>query len=445
MLDSFIRHPFMSRTGEPACSARAFVEAMCRVEIALARVQEDAGLLASGTAARIEGQLDVDAFDMDALAADSTDGGNVAIPFVKQAKAQLEPALRGDFHRGATSQDIVDTALMLVLKPRLARCLALLADCRRDGLALMDRHVDTVMIGRTLMQQAMPITFGAKVAHWLWGLAQAEQRLAQTTANGLFVQFGGPVGVHTGLADNGLDLMDALAAELGLTSPMLPWHTDRQPVLALGDALGAVAVAAEKIALDVALMAQTEIGEVSEPATTGAGGSSSMPHKRNPVGCARIRAAARQVHAAVGLLHNAGAQPMERGLGEWHAEWAPLVDSVLLAEGALETLQQLLSGMTVHPDRMRYNLALTGGAIFTGPATDLLSKHIDRERAAELVQQATASARESGGGLADALLAQPEVAAVIGDAALRAALDPAAHTGAGAAHVERVRIALSAF
>ena len=252
MLDSFIRHPFMSRTGEPACSARAFVEAMCRVEIALARVQEDAGLLASGAAARIEGQLDVDAFDMDALAADSADGGNVAIPFVKQAKAQLEPALRGDFHRGATSQDIVDTALMLVLKPRLNRCLTLLADCRRDGLAVMDRHVDTVMIGRTLMQQAMPITFGAKVAQWLWGLAQAEQRLAQTTANGLFVQFGGPVGAHTGLADNGLDLMDALAVELGLTSPMLPWHTDRQPVLALGDALGAVAVAAEKIALDLA-------------------------------------------------------------------------------------------------------------------------------------------------------------------------------------------------
>ena len=442
MLDSFIRHPFMSRTGEPACSARAFVEAMCRVEIALARGQEDAGLLASGTAARIEDQLDIDAFDMDALAADSADGGNVAIPFVKQAKAQLEPALRGDFHRGATSQDIVDTALMLVLKPRLARCLALLADCRRDGLALMDRHVDTVMIGRTLMQQAMPITFGAKVAQWLWGLAQAEQRLAQTTANGLFVQFGGPVGVHTGLADNGLDLMDALAAELGLTSPMLPWHTDRQPVLALGDALGAVAVAAEKIALDVALMAQTEIGEVSEPATTGAGGSSSMPHKRNPVGCARIRAAARQVHATVALLHNAGAQPMERGLGEWHAEWAPLVDGVLLVEGALDTLQRLLAGLEVHGDRMRANLALTGGAILTAPATAFLAAHIDAEHASTLVQQATENARRSGHDLADCLLAQPEVAAAVDAAALRAALDPAAHTGASAAHVARVRHAL---
>ncbi|ROO28983.1 class-II fumarase/aspartase family protein [Salinisphaera orenii] len=445
MLDLFLRHPFMSSVGEAACTPQAFVDAMCRVEIALARVQEDAGLLAAGTAAAIADQIDMTAFDLDALAADSADGGNVAIPFVKQAKAMLAADLRASFHRGATSQDIVDSALMLVLKPRLARCIKLLGQCRGDGLALMTRHENTPMIGRTLMQQALPITFGAKVAQWLWGLAQAERRLAPVARDGLLVQLGGPVGTHTGFADTGLDLMDALAGELGLACPVLPWHTDRQPILALGDALGAVAVAGEKIALDVALMAQTEVGEVSEPASTGAGGSSSMPHKRNPVGCARIRAAARQVHSAVALLHNAGAQPMERGLGEWHAEWAPLVDAVLFVEGALETLQQLLAGLDVHTQAMRRNLALTGGAILTAPITAFLAERVAHERAAELVAQATHEAAESHRELADILLDHAEISAVFDAEAVRAAVDPAAHTGASAAQVARVRRALESF
>lgn len=443
MLDSFFRHPFMGRDGEAACRPQAFVDAMCGVEIALARVQEKTGLLPKNTAAKIAQQLDIEGFDLERLAADTADGGNVAIPFVKQAKAMLAPDLRASFHRGATSQDIVDSALMLVLKPRLEHALEQLAECRRNGFALMDRHARTPMIGRTLMQQAMPITFGAKVAQWLWGLAQAEQRLAEVVARGLFVQFGGPVGVHTGLAENGPALMDALADELGLARPVLPWHTDRQPILAIGDALGAVAVAAEKIALDVALMAQTEIGEASEPASTGAGGSSSMPHKRNPVGCARVRAAARQVHANVGLLHNAGAQPMERGLGEWHAEWAPLVDSVLLVEGALETLELLLAGLEVHEDAMRRNLAATDGAILAGPATTFVARYLPPERASELVRTAIQTAAAMHVDLADALLEQPEIAEAVDTSALRGALDPLANAGASLAHVERLRRALA--
>ncbi|ROO27616.1 3-carboxy-cis,cis-muconate cycloisomerase [Salinisphaera orenii MK-B5] len=442
MLDAFLRHPFMSRDGRAASSAEAFVTAMCRVEIGLSRVQEAAGIFPAGTAQTISQHIRAEAFDLDALAADSADGGNVAIPFVKQAKALLPADLRSHFHRGATSQDIVDTALMLVLQPRLTHCLDLLQHSRQDGLALMTTHENTPMIGRTLMQQAMPITFGAKVAQWLWGLAQAEQRLAGVARNGLYVQFGGPVGVHTGLEEHGPALMDALADELGLARPVLPWHTDRQPILAIGDALGVVAVAAEKIALDVALMAQTEIGEVSEPASTGAGGSSSMPHKRNPVGCARIRAAARQIHATVGLLHNAGAQPMERGLGEWHAEWAPLVDAVLLLEGALETLQLLLEGLDVHPEAMHRNLAVTGGAILATPAIAFLARHLDRDRATALVREATANAVETHRDFAEALLDQPEIAAAVDLSALRAAVDPAAHVGASRAQVARLREAL---
>ena len=444
MLDAFIRHPFMSRAGAAALTPRAFVEAMCRVERALARVQERAGLLPAGTSAAIETQLKVDAFDLDRLGTETADGGNVAIPFVKQAKALLADELRDYFHVGATSQDILDTALMLVLRPRLEAILVRLGESRRNGVALMHRHAQTPMIGRTLMQQAMPITFGAKVAQWLWGLAQSEKRLGEIKAHGLFVQFGGPVGVHTGLADNGPSLMDALADELGLTRAILPWHTDRQPILALADALGAVAIAAEKIALDVALMAQTEIGELSEPAGTGAGGSSSMPHKRNSVGCARIRAAARQIHANVAMLHNVGAQPMERGLGEWHAEWAPLVDSVVLAEGALDTLSVLLRDLNVHADAMRHNLKLTGSAFLARPAVVVLSQHMGPERAEHLVNDAIRQATTGPRELADTLLDQPDVAGAVDAGMLRAVLDPLANTGASQALVERVGRALAA-
>jgi 3-carboxy-cis,cis-muconate cycloisomerase len=444
MLDSFLRHPFMSATGLAACTPLAFVDAMCRFELGLARVQGRAGAVPAGTADTIAQHVRADAFDIDALAADSGDGGNVAIPFVKQAKALLPAATRAWFHHAATSQDVLDSALMLVLQPRIARCLTLLAQCRDAELALMKRHADTPMIGRTLLQQALPITFGAKVAHWAWGLARAEQRLAEVYQRGLCVQYGGPVGAHTGLAATGPDLMDALADELGLARTPLPWHTDRQPVLALADALGAVAVAAEKIALDVALMAQTEIGELSEPAATGAGGSSSMPHKRNPIGCARIRAAARAIHAQVSLVHNAGAQPLERGLGEWHAEWAPLVDTTLYLEGSLDTLQALLAGVEVHAEAMRRNLNTTGGAILAKPAIEWLAQHIERERATERVHEAHRIAAREQREFADVLLDAPEIHSAVDAEQLRQALAPLAHVGASARQIDRVRAALQA-
>lgn len=443
MLDAFIRHPFMGRTGVAECSPRAFVAAMCRVECALARVQERAGLLPAGTAAAIETGLDIDAFDIDALATDTADGGNVAIPFVQQARAMLGSDLRAHFHYGATSQDIVDSALMLIIRPGLDRIGQRLVEARSHGSALMTAHARTPMIGRTLMQQALPITFGAKVAHWLWGLAQAETRLGDIAVNGLFVQFGGPVGVHTGMPDHGPELMDALADELGLNGPLLPWHTDRQPIVALGDALDAVAIAAEKIALDVALMAQTEIGELSEPAATGAGGSSSMPHKRNPVGCTRMRVAARQSHANVGLLHDVAAQPLERGLGEWQAEWAPLIDTLHQVEGMLDTLVVLLEGLEVHVEAMQQNLRLAGSAFLAGPARNILTPHFEparaEQRVAEAIQQAASQRRD----LADVLLDQSDVAVQVDAKRLRAALDPLAHVGASLAQVERVHQALS--
>lgn len=358
--DSFFRHPFMSDEGLRALSAQALVEAMLAFELALAAEQESLDLLPVGTATALERHLAITVFDVAAIARDAAKGGNPAIPFVKQAKALLPGDLKGRFHCGVTSQDVVDSALMQVLGPRLRACLAGHEACRRAGLTLMADHRDTPMIGRTLMQQALPITFGLKVARWTWGLEQAAVILRTVSEQGLYLQLGGPVGTLAGMRDKGLTVMAGVARRLGLSEPLLPWHTDRQPVLAIGAALSAMAVAADKIALDIVLMAQNEIAELSEPAEEGVGGSSSMPHKRNPVACARIRAAARQVQGAVTVLNGAGVQPLERGLGEWHAEWAPLLDAVLLLEGALESLAALLTGLEVHVDAMRRNLDLSG-------------------------------------------------------------------------------------
>lgn len=442
MYDLLLRHPFMSAEGLAATRAESLIAAMREVELALAKEQEVLGLLPEGTAGALASYLGDEVFDLPVLAAETAKGGNAAIPFVKQAKAALSDALKPCFHQGATSQDILDSALMLLLKPRLKRCLTLLERARAAGCALMHDHLDTPMIGRTLMQQALPITFGAKVAHWLHGLHQAERRLAEVVAQGLYVQFGGAVGVHSGLDEHGLALMDGLAARLGLSAPLLPWHTDRQPMLALGGALDAVAAGAEKIALDVALLCQTEVGELSEPAEAGVGESSSMPHKRNPVACARIRAAARQIHGHAGMLSHTAAQPLERGLGEWHAEWAPLVDAALLLEGALESLAALLEGLEVHVETMRRNLAITGGAIMAEPAARALTPALGSDAAKRIAREAAETARREGHEYAEALLAHAEVDGRVDAEALRAAVRPELYIGSSRTQVERALKAL---
>ncbi|MDX5376501.1 MAG: adenylosuccinate lyase family protein, partial [Halomonas sp.] len=286
MPDALLQHPFMSQTALAECHADSMVQAMLAFELALAEVQEARGAVPQGASAEMRRCLESHTFDSAAIAAGIASGGNAAIPFVKQARAALPDALKRYWHMGATSQDVIDSALMLLLKPRLAALDALLLRCRTAAITLMQAHEQTVMVGRTLMQQALPMTFGVKVAHWAIGLEQARRRLATVE---LPVQFGGAVGVHSGLDELGLDFMDALAARLGLSAPVLPWHTDRQPIHALGTALDAAAGAAEKLALDIALLTQTEVGEVAEPSAPGMGESSSMPHKRNPVRCAMIR------------------------------------------------------------------------------------------------------------------------------------------------------------
>ncbi|MFC0337349.1 3-carboxy-cis,cis-muconate cycloisomerase [Kushneria avicenniae] len=361
MAVAFLHHPFMSQAARQHFDSAALIDAMLRFELALADSEEHHGVLPAGTSDALRRHLSDHAFDLEDLEAGTTLGGNVAIPFVRQAKAALPEALRGHFHFAATSQDVLDSALMLLSQTRLPTLLSLTRRCLTALAVLMDQHRDTPMIGRTLMQQALPTTFGVRAAQWAWQLDEARARLDDLVTARLPVQFGGPVGIHNGLED-GLTIMETLAASLGLRAPLLPWHTDRQPIHALITALDALAVATDKIASDVALLAQSEIGELSEPAGDGVGGSSSMAHKRNPVRCALIRTAAHHIHGHTATVINAASQPLERGLGDWHSEWTPLIESQQLLEGALTQLAVLLEGLEVHDDVMAARLDAPGVA-----------------------------------------------------------------------------------
>ena len=432
----FLKHPFMSQRAIAACDDNAMVNAMLAFELALAEVQEASGAVPVGVSQQMRHQLESATFDVADIAEGIARGGNAAIPFVKQGRGLLADELKRYWHQGATSQDVVDSALMLLLKPRLAALNELLLRCRSAATALMEAHADTPMVGRTLMQQALPITFGVRVAHWAIGLEQSRRRLSHIE---LPVQFGGAVGVHSGWDNVGLEWMDALAERLGLAAPVLPWHTDRYPIHALGTALDAVAGAAEKIALDVSLLTQTEVGEVAEPSAPGMGESSSMPHKRNPVRSALIRGAARQVHGHTSVLINAAAQPLERGLGEWHAEWAPLMESALLVEGALEQVAVLLEGLEVYPEHMQRNLSATGGGIMAEPVARLLAPTLGVEKAKAVSAEAAETSRREARPFSDVLANHPDVKGSVDPEALRNACDPALYLGSSIEQVLRTK------
>jgi 3-carboxy-cis,cis-muconate cycloisomerase len=331
----FVPPPIAAATGDGA-----WLQAMVDFEVALARAQ---GL-------SVDSPTDLDPVEL-ARAGRST--GNPA--------AALVAAWDSDgVHRGATSQDVMDTAAMLVAK----RALALVLD-EVDGVAaacarLAREHRDTPMAARTLLQQALPTTFGLKAAGWLVAVDEAASLLRGVP---LQVEIGGAAGTLAALGDDALAVVARVAGELELEEPVLPWHTRRIRVGQLGSALALTAGALEKIALDVKLMAQTEVGEVAESSEGGRGGSSTLPHKRNPVGAALTIACAYGVRGAASVLVAALPQEHERAAGAWQAEWEALSRALALTGGAAAALREALEGLEVFPDRMRSNLDLTGGEI----------------------------------------------------------------------------------
>jgi 3-carboxy-cis,cis-muconate cycloisomerase len=373
-------------------------------------------VIPADAASGIAGACRAGELDVAELARGGRAVGNPAEPLVRALRARVGGDAARWVHHGATSQDVMDSASMLVTRSARALILAeldaLAAACAR----LAEEHRSTPMAGRTLMQQAVPTTFGLKAAGWLVGVVDARVRLAAVP---LKAQLGGAAGTLAALGDRGPEVLRAFAAELGLAEPVLPWHTRRVRVAELGDALAAVAAACDKAALDVVLLGQTEIGEVSEVA---GGGSSTMPQKRNTTRATIARACARGVHAAAGVL-TAGEYEHERAAGAWHAEWGALSDALALAGGAAAAIRECLDGLEVHADRMRANMS--PGLVAERVAFALAEK-LGREEAHALVSEAFA-----GGDPRAALASHLDAAALDG------LLDPTTYLGSADAFVDR--------
>lgn len=339
----------------------AWVRALLDAEGALARAAARTGLATAADAEAVTAAcagLDV---DVAALGAEAAETGNPVVPLVRRLRAAVPGDAAGLVHRGATSQDIVDTAAMLVTHRALGPLLDDLAAAADHAAELAEQHRDTLVAGRTLLQQALPTTFGLVAAGWLTGLTAARRRLAEIRAHRLAAQLGGAVGTLASYGTDGLRLVSAYCEELGLAEPELPWHTERTRIGDLAGALGTAAGATGKVARDLVLHAQTEVGEVAEGG--GGGGSSTLPHKHNPVHAVSAAAAAAGTPGLVATLLAAMPQEHQRAAGNWHAEWRPLRALLEGAGSAAYHLRASLGGLRVDTDRMRRNLELTHGAL----------------------------------------------------------------------------------
>ena len=334
---------------EETVSDAAWLAAMLNAERALANAESRLGVIPPGAAAAIAEQCEPDRFDLSELFEQGRSVGNPAEPVVRALRARVAGDAARWVHFGATSQDVVDTAAMLVARDAVRLLVEELAGAAGACARLAEGHRDTPMAGRTLLQQAVPTTFGAKAAGWLLALVSPLDALRSYR---FLVQLGGAAGTLAALGELGPDVIEAYAAELELAAPPLPWHTFRRPWAVLGGLLDEAAGACAKIGLDVVLLAQTEVGEAAE---ADGGGSSTMPHKRNPVRSARARACARLVHANASVL-TATEHEHERAAGAWQAEWTALSEALAHAGGAAAAIRECLEGLEVDPQRMRANM-----------------------------------------------------------------------------------------
>lgn len=432
---------------EAATSDTAVLQALLDAESALTRAQAACGLAPAEAADAVAAVARADRFDARDLALRARSGGNPVIPLVKELTAAVPKEYAGYVHRGATSQDILDTALMLVATHTLG---LIHADLVRtaDALARLARaHRSTPMPGRTLTQHAVPTTFGLKAAGWRSLVLDARDRL-DGVRRALPCQLGGAAGTlaaftvyaaapgttASGTTDHaGVDALPAAyATELGLAAPPLPWHTLRTPVADLASALAFTAAALGKSATDVATLSRTEIGEVAEGSR---GGSSAMPHKANPVRATLIASAARRAPALAAILYGSLTAEDERPSGAWHAEWEPLRELLRLAGGAARDAADLAEHLIVRPEAMRAHLDLTHGLIVSERLSAQLAPLLGRGRATELLTEAARRADAEQRSLADVLAELPDLTGLGLD--LAELTDPARYTGRAEALTDR--------
>jgi 3-carboxy-cis,cis-muconate cycloisomerase len=434
--------------GSPAIgdvfSDSARLQRMLDFEAALAKAEAHCGVIPQEAAIAIARKCRADLLDVPALAQPTKLSANPAIPLVKQLTALVaednKEASRF-VHWGATSQDVNDTGLILQVKQAWDIMESDLAALGAALSELAQKHRSTIMIGRTLMQHAQPTTFGAKVAGWLDAMNRHRERFQQSRKRLLALQFGGAVGTLAALRGRGLGVAKALANELNLELPGMPWHAQRDRLSEAATTLGLCIGTLGKIARDISLHMQPEVAEVFEPAGDGRGSSSTMPHKRNPVSSVRILAAAIRVPGLVGTMLSTMVQEDERGLGNWHAEWETLPEIFRLAAGALHEMKELVPRLEVDAERMRHNLEQTRGLVFAEGVSMALADSIGKSAAHAVVEAASKRVRETGKNLREQLMQDSAVGQILTPEDLDRLFVPENYLGSAGEFVDRVIVA----
>jgi len=416
--------------GDPEVAAavgwRARVARMVEVEAALARALAACRLIPPDAAAAVVAACDVGRLDLVALAERAATSATPVIPLVKALTSGADPAAAAWLHHGATSQDVVDTATVLQLRDAMDLLDTRIAAAAAACATLAERHRDVVMAGRTLGQQAVPVTFGLKAARWLGALDRRREQLDWLRPRLLLVQLGGSAGTAAVYGDDADAVASALADDLGLGVADLPWHAERDRLAELAGALDAIAGVAASIATDLVLLAQSEVAEVAE-AVGDAPASSAMPHKRNPVDAVAARAAARLARGECHVLLAAAADhELERAAGAWQAEWVALPSALVRTAGAVGRLGRALAGLEVDTERMRANLEREGGLTASEALAAALTPAVGRPTAQSVAGEIAARAAASGTSLREAAASDERVTGVLDADALAAALDPSA-------------------
>lgn len=427
------------------CDDRSTLQNMLDFEAALARAEAATDVIPASAVGPIETACKADRFDMAALAEAATRSGNLAIPLVKMltagvGKADKEAARY--VHWGATSQDVIDTATMLTLRAGIDALDADLSRAIKGFAALARSHRNTAMVARTWLQHALPMPFGLKAAEYAASLARARCRLRRLRREGLALQFGGAAGTLAALGDKGLAVAERLARELDLPLPEAPWHTHRDRIAEAASCLAILAGSCGKIARDVSLMMQTDVAEAFEPAGEGRGGSSTMPHKRNPVAAASALGAATMAPQLAATIFAAQVQDHERSAGPWHAEWPTLPQLMLVASGALSAIVDIAEGLDVDAARMRSNLDATHGLIMAEAVTFALAETIGKSDAHHLVEAASKRAVAEKKHLREVLSADSQVTAQLSPEKIAALFEPMAYQGASQALIDRLLASL---
>jgi len=422
-------------------SDEARLQRMLDVESALARAEAATGVIPKGAAEAIGKACHASHFDIKALGEASVAGGNLAIPLVKALTAEVKKnnaEAAGYVHWGATSQDIIDTALVLELRAAIDALASELDRAIAGFITLAEKHRHTPTVARTWLQQALPMPFGLKLAGYGAALARSRARLMRLREEALVLQFGGAAGTLAALGERGLDVAERLAQELKLPLPESPWHTHRDRLAEIASAFTILAGTCGKIARDVSLLMQTEVGEAFEPAGEGRGGSSTMPHKRNPVASAAALAAATIAPQLCATLLAAEIQEHERAAGTWAAEWPTFPALCLVTSGALAAVVDIAEGLDVDVARMTHNLDISGGQIMAEAIAFRLAEKLGKSVAHKLVEDASKRAHAEKRSLKDVLLHDPRVTAHIPPSELPKLFDPLSYQGVAQTLIDRL-------